>query len=87
MAKQDVMTPAERAVCGRNELLNSFLNMRSAIRLARSAVGEHMNDDYDLTAAEGVLMLAESEADRIYERLDQELNRDLYKPSLEVCHG
>jgi hypothetical protein len=57
---------------GSPEALNALLNVAGAIRLARDVVLREAGPNEDLAASEGVLLLAEREAERIYTWLEEE---------------
>jgi hypothetical protein len=55
---------------GSPDALNALLNVAGAIRLAREAVQREAGANDYLSAAEGVLVLAEREAERVYTWLE-----------------
>ncbi len=52
--------------------LNALMNVKGAIRLARTALLREAGDSEDLAAAMGALALAEGEVDRIHGVIDRE---------------
>lgn len=56
---------------GSPAVLNALLNVAGAIRLARNVVLREAGHNDDLAAAEGVLVLAEREAERVYTWLEE----------------
>jgi hypothetical protein len=63
---------ATAAMDGSPAALNALLNVAGAIRVARNVVLREAGPNEDLAAAEGVLVLAEREAERVYTWLEEE---------------